>query len=73
MHYNRKQADNVGREKQMKFVTSVLMFAATAGLALLALTTRKDVPVAQTIQNVDTQPTGDEPAGPESLADSWFV
>ena len=57
----------------MKFATSVLMLAATAGLALLALTTRKDTVVAETIQNVDTQPTGEDLAGAESFTDTWFV
>lgn len=57
----------------MKFSTSVLMFAATAGLALLALTTRKDIAVVETIENVNTQPTGEQLAGADSLADPWFV
>ena len=57
----------------MKFATSVLMLAATAGLALLALTTLKETSVAQTIENVDTQPTDEELAGAESLTDTWFV
>lgn len=57
----------------MRFATSVLMLAATAGLALLALTTRKETRVAETIANVDSQPTGDEVARVESLTDTWFV
>ena len=57
----------------MKFATSVLMFAATAGLALLALTTRKEIRVVETIENVDTQPTGEQLARAESFTDTWFV
>ncbi len=57
----------------MKIVTSVLTLAATAGLALLALTSRKDVGAAQTIENVGTQASGEKPISVPAAAESWFV
>ncbi len=57
----------------MKIVTSVLTLAATAGLALLALTSRKDAGDAQTIDNVGTQASGEESTSVPAAAESWFV
>ncbi len=57
----------------MKIVTSVLTLAATAGLALLALTSRKVAGDAQAIENVGTQASGEESTSVPAAAESWFV
>ena len=57
----------------MKHVTSVLMLAASAGLALFALTTRKEAADAETAESVDRHAAVDEPTGVPAAAESWFV
>jgi hypothetical protein len=57
----------------MKFATSVLMMAATAGLALLALTTRKQVELVETPETVDHASAGVVPDAAPAEADAWFV
>jgi len=46
----------------MKIAAQVLMLAATAGLAMLAVSTRKPL-----------EPKKEEPAPVQSEADAWFV
>lgn len=46
----------------MKFATQVLMLAATAGLAVLAVSTRKPL-----------DPTKDDPAPVQAETDAWFI
>lgn len=61
----------------MKFATSVLMMAATAGLALLALTTRKQAEIIETAEATDNTATSTAPAEVVSDVpadvDAWFV
>lgn len=57
----------------MKFATSVLMVAATAGLALLALGTRKQAEEVGTVETVDQTATGQEAQEDRSKTDEWFV
>jgi hypothetical protein len=57
----------------MKFATSVLMVAATAGLALLALGTRKQAEEVGTVETVDQTATGQEAQEDRSRTDEWFV
>lgn len=57
----------------MKIAMSILTFAATAGLALLALTARKDPEVVETSRNVDAQATVKESTSVPASADTWFV
>lgn len=56
----------------MKIVTSVLMFAASAGLALFALTTRKEAGDAETMESADRHVAVEEPTSAPA-AESWFV
>ncbi len=57
----------------MKFATSVLMMAATAGLALLALTTRKQVELVETPETVDHAAADVAADAPPAETDAWFV
>ena len=57
----------------MKFATSVLMAAATAGLALLALGTRKHAEEVGTVETVDHTAAGAEAQEDRSKLDEWFV
>lgn len=57
----------------MKFATSILMMAATAGLALLALGTRKQVELVETPETVDHATPGAMPGAVPIEADDWFV
>jgi hypothetical protein len=57
----------------MKIATSILALAATAGLALLALTTRKDSGVIEPVESVDMQASNEAPTRVPATADTWFV
>ena len=57
----------------MKFATSVLMMAATAGLALLALSTRKQAEDVGTVEAVDQTAESSETQDNRSKTDDWFV
>lgn len=57
----------------MKFATSVLMMAATAGLALIALGTRKQAEEVGTVETVDHAAAGQAASEDRSRTDEWFV
>ena len=57
----------------MKVVTSVLMLAASAGLALLALTTRREAGDMETVESVDRHAAVEDPTRVPAAAESWFV
>jgi len=57
----------------MKFATSVLMVAATAGLALLAFGTRKHTHDLGTAEAADHTAAGHETVESQSKTDEWFV
>ena len=57
----------------MKFATSVLMVAATAGLALIALGTRKQADHVGTVETVDQTAASPEAREEVSRTDEWFV
>ena len=57
----------------MKFATSVLMMAATAGLALLALSTRKEAEEVGTVEAFDHTAQSPETQDDRSKTDQWFV
>lgn len=57
----------------MKFATSVLMVAATAGLALLAFGTRKDAADMDTVEAAGHAAPGHEAAEQRPNTDEWFV
>lgn len=57
----------------MKFATSVLMVAATAGLALLAFGTRKDTADMGTVEAAGHAAPGHEAAEQRPKTDEWFV
>ena len=57
----------------MKIATSILALAATAGLALLALTTRKESGVIEPVESVDMQASNEAPTHVPATADTWFV
>ena len=57
----------------MKFATSVLMMAATAGLALLALSTRKEAEEVGTVEVFDQTAESLEAQDDRSKTDQWFV
>ncbi|MDH3297408.1 MAG: hypothetical protein OEM23_03140 [Gemmatimonadota bacterium] len=57
----------------MKFATSVLMMAATAGLALLALTARKQMEFVETPDSMDHTADHAAPRAVPAEADAWFV
>lgn len=57
----------------MKIATSILALVTAAGLALLALTTRRETEVVESIQNVDRQAVSEESTSVAAVADTWFV
>lgn len=57
----------------MKIAASILALVTAAGLALLALTTRRKTEVVESIQKVDRQAASEGSAWVAALADTWFV
>jgi len=72
-HQKKRAARTRQGEGTMKIAASILAIATTAGLALLALTTRKGTEVVEAIQNVDRPQANEESTSVAAIADTWFV